>query len=268
MVRIALLSLLLSLAAPMAQAGTDLPDTLVQAEVLPGWRTAEGRRMVALRITLAPGWKTYWRAPGDAGIPPRFDWSGSGNLARVALHWPAPKVFDSYGLRTVGYDGALVLPMELTPRRPGAPITLNARMELGICETICVPAELHLEANLAGPGRSDPAIHAALAARPVAAARAGVGTVACTLDPARDGLRLTARIEMPRLSGTEFALVETADSAVWVSEPRAARNGGVLTVTADLVPPRGVPLAVGRDDLRFTIIGASQAVDIRGCTTR
>src|SRR6056297_1475100 len=130
---------------------------LVEARILTGWRDADGRHVAALHLELQDGWKTYWRAPGDAGIPPRFDWSGSGNLARVALHWPAPKVFDSYGLRTVGYDGALVLPMELTPRRPGAPITLNARMELGICETICVPAELHLEANLAGPGRSDPA---------------------------------------------------------------------------------------------------------------
>jgi hypothetical protein len=110
-----------------------------------------------------------------------------------------------------------------------------------------------------------PAIRAALAERPVPAARAGVGTVACDLSPIADGMRLDARIEMPRLGGDEIALVETGDPEVWVSEPMSARADGALHVRADLVPPPGAPLLLDRSALRFTILGASRAVDIRGC---
>ena len=247
-----------------ARAG-GVPGDVVQAEVLGGWTTAEGTRMAALRLILAPGWKTYWRAPGDTGIPPRFDWTGSANLAGVTLHWPAPDVFTSYGMRTIGYSDELVLPMELRPAEPGAPIRVAAEMELGVCETICVPATLTFSARLAGPGAMDPAIRAALAARPVPAAQAGVGRVRCEIAPIADGVQLDARIDVPRLGGTEVALVETGDPGVWVSEPQVARSGAALHVRADLVPPPGVPLALDRSALRFTVLGRSRAVDIRGC---
>jgi DsbC/DsbD-like thiol-disulfide interchange protein len=262
--RLSLACALVASALPL-HAGGGVPDDLIRAEVLRGWTTDRGTRMTALRLDLAPGWKTYWRAPGDAGIPPDFDWSGSRNLGAVALHWPAPDIFDSYGVRTIGYADELVLPIELTPREPGAPIRLSARLSLGVCETVCVPAELTFHATLDGPGRSDPAIHAALAARPVSAARAGVGTVDCALEPIADGLRLTARIAVPPLGGAEVALVETADRSVWVSEPSAERRGDALTVTADLVAAQGAPLLLDRSGLRFTLLGQGRAVDVQGC---
>ncbi len=71
--------------------------------------------MAAFEITLEEGWKTYWRSPGDAGIPPRFDWENSHNLDGVALHWPRPAVFESFGTQTIGYSEKLILPVELTP---------------------------------------------------------------------------------------------------------------------------------------------------------
>ena len=67
---------------------------------LDGWRQPDGSRLAAVEIRLAPGWHTYWRVPGDAGIPPSFDWSGSSNLASVAYEWPRPEIFDSFGMRT------------------------------------------------------------------------------------------------------------------------------------------------------------------------
>jgi DsbC/DsbD-like thiol-disulfide interchange protein len=259
-----LAALIFVLATGPVRAG-GVPGDVVQAEVLGGWITGEGTRMAALRLVLAPGWKTYWRAPGDTGIPPRFDWEGSSNLAGVTLHWPAPEVFTSYGTRTIGYADELVLPMELRPAEPGAPIRVSAEMELGVCETICVPATLTFNARLAGSGAMDPAIRAALAARPVPGAQAGVGGVSCEVSPIADGVRLDARIDVPRLGGTEVALVETEDPGVWVSEPQVARSGGTLHVRADLVPPPGMPLALDRSALRFTLLGRSRAVDIRGC---
>lgn len=263
-VRLLAAVLLLALAIGPARAG-GIPGDVVQAEVLGGWTTETGTRMAALRLTLAPGWKTYWRAPGDTGIPPRFDWAGSANLAGVTLHWPAPDVFTTYGLRTIGYADELVLPMELRPAEPGAPIRVSAEMELGVCETVCIPARLSFTARLEGEGRMDPAIRAALAARPLPAASAGVGEVSCDISPIADGVQLDARIALPRLGGTEVALLEAGDPGIWVSEPQVARSGSALHVRADLVPPPGMPLTLDRSELRFTLLGASRAVDIRGC---
>lgn len=267
--RALLVTLLVALAVFLARpslAGGVVPDSVVRAEVLPGWTTKEGTRMTALRLTLAPGWKTYWRAPGDAGIPPLFNWSGSRNLHSVVLHWPRPRVFMTNGLRTIGYADELVLPMEFRPVDPGSPIILNGEVELGVCETVCVPATLKFSASLEGRGKSDPAIHAALADRPVSASRAGVGTVTCSFSPISDGLELTAQIQMPRIGKNEVVLVETADPAVWVAQPESARSGDLLSVSTDLVPPTGAALRVDRSRIRFTVLGDRQAVDIRGCT--
>ena len=73
----------LALCPQAAVAGP--PEDVVQIEVLPGWQTASGTQMAAIRLTLAPGWKTYWRAPGEGGIPPAFGWAGSQNIASTAF---------------------------------------------------------------------------------------------------------------------------------------------------------------------------------------
>ena len=111
-----------------------LPDNLVRAELLPGWTTDSGAQMAALRLTLAPGWKTYWRAPGEAGIPPQFDWRASGNLAGVAYHWPRPQVFQINGLRTLAYRNELVLPIEFLPVDRGTAVKVSGTIDLGVCE--------------------------------------------------------------------------------------------------------------------------------------
>ena len=104
-----------------------LPDDILHAELREGWRLPGGTQMAALHLTLAPGWKTYWRAPGEGGIPPSFDWAGSENIARVAFHWPKPQVFDINGVRVIGYRDELVLPMEFTAADPSRPMTAAPR---------------------------------------------------------------------------------------------------------------------------------------------
>ena len=263
---LALATALVGLLPFAGQAGS-LPDNVVQADILGGWETDRGTRMAALHLKLAPGWKTYWRAPGDAGIPPSFNWSASKNLKAVSYHWPSPVVFTSYGLRSVGYKDELVLPLELHPKAAGKPIRLKGEIDLGVCETICMPAHLKVEVELKGPGKSDPVIQLALANQPRPGSRAGVRAVKCELSPISDGVRLSAKIEMPRLPGDEVAMVEAGDPRIWVSEPTVQRQGDALAVQADLVPPGGKPIALSRKALRFTVIGGANAVDIRGCTT-
>ena len=266
-------TLLLSAAAALALANSAFadshgfsPDDVAQVDVLPGWRTAEGTQMTALRVRMAPGWKTYWRAPGDAGIPPRFNWSRSGNLASVKFLWPAPKVYYKNGLRTVGYKGELILPIEMTPKQPGKPITLRAEVELGVCQDICVPITARLSADLKSGTARDPRISAAIARQPAPARSAGLRGVTCGVEPIADGLRLTAKIDMPRLGKDEIAIFELSDQTIWVSEASAKRQGRTLTATTEMVPPANAPFLLDRSDVRITVLAGGQAVDIQGCT--
>lgn len=240
-------------------------DDVVQAELLKGWRTASGSQMAALHIHLAPHWKTYWRAPGDAGIPPSFDWSGSQNLASVVFHWPRPQVFELNGTRSVGYVDDLVLPVEFVPKDATDPVGVKARVEIGVCNDICVPVEFELNAALAGPGGPEPAIKAALAENPLPAKAAGLSEFSCAVSPIKDGLRLTARIGLPAQGGEEMALFETSDPAIWVGATSTKREGGELVAGADLVPSEAAPFVLDRSKLRITVLGAERAVELDGC---
>lgn len=263
MIALALLCLVTAFAAPVARAN---PYTdMIRAEVLPGWRTPDGTHVAALRLVLANGWKTYWRAPGDAGIPPLFNWSGSGNLHGVTPVWPTPVVFWQNGMRSIGYKRELILPLRIAPQRAGAPVELQAHVQLGICQDVCVPVDLRVSASLPAAGRPDPRIVAALANVPVPGREAGVAWANCAVSPSADGLRLTARVAMPGAGQATALVVETADPQVWVAEPDLSNEGGILTAQTTLMHMDGGAFALDRSGLRLTVLGAGQAVDIRGC---
>jgi DsbC/DsbD-like thiol-disulfide interchange protein len=258
--------LLLAMMAPPALAEAPLAGDLVKATILPGWRTADGRHMAALRLELAPGWKTYWRAPGEAGIPPEFDWTGSQNVAGVRLHWPRPVVFDTNGMQTIGYHDVLVLPVEIDLKDQAKPLQLSVNADLGVCRDICVPAQVHVTADIGPDGKGDAAIRAALADQPLPARKVGLSKTTCAVEPIADGLRVTASMTMPELGPGETVVLESAAPGVWVSEAMALRDGNTLRATADMVGPQGQPFALNREDLRITVLAAGRAVETRGCT--
>lgn len=238
-------------------------DDIVRIDLRHGWQTEDGSRMAALHLTLAPGWKTYWRVPGDSGIPPEFDFAGSGNLERVAFHWPRPVVFDSAGLDTVGYVAELVLPIEIWPSEPGADVSLRATASLGVCLDICVPVEIAVSATLpAGPGAPDPAIRAALDTVPGVAP---AGVARCAVSPIADGLRLAMTLDVPDQGGQERVFVETGRRDIWVAPAEVTRQGTRLTAVTELVPPEARPFALERGALRITVLGESRAIETTGC---
>ncbi len=262
--RAAALALALLVAGPAAAQGL---DAIVGVEVLPGWRTAEGRHMAGVRIRLAPGWKTYWRAPGDAGIPPLFDWAGSENLTGAAFHWPVPDVTWQNGMRTIGYSGEVTIPVELSLADPAAPARMAGRVQLGVCQDVCVPAELGFTAVLpASGGDRDPAILASLVDQPVSAAEAGVGPVRCEVTPIDGGLRLTASLEMDAGRLSDVVVIEAGDPRVWVSEPDVRLAARGLTAVSELLHVDGGPFALDRSAVRITVLAGDGAVDIRGCS--
>ena len=240
-------------------------DEVLQAALLPGWRMEGGHHMAGLELALAVGWKTYWRSPGEAGIPPQFDWSGSQNVKSVQIHWPSPVMFHTNGMQTVGYKGGVVLPLEVVPQDPAQPVHLRARVDMGVCNQICMPAMVEVAADLPAQGSDDRGIRAALKARPENGGQAGVAAVSCAVEPIADGLRLTARITLPARGGDEAVVVEPADRSIWVAEGQTSRAAGVLTLVTDMVGPTGAPFALDRSGLRLTVLGDGRAVEIDGC---
>ena len=96
-------------------------------------------------VDLEPGWKTYWRMPGDAGVPPQFDWSGSQNVRAVEVRWPAPTRFIDAGGESVGYKSRVVFPLRVTPERASDATRLRLAMFFAVCKEICIPAEERTE---------------------------------------------------------------------------------------------------------------------------
>lgn len=101
-----------------------------------------------LEIQLRPGWKTYWRSPGDGGLPPVLDWEKSDNIASTRMDWPAPSRFTALGIDSIGYEGQVVYPIRVTPERRGEPVTAHVSLDYLTCKEICVPQHAMLTLNL------------------------------------------------------------------------------------------------------------------------
>ena len=105
-----------------------------------------------LEFQLSPGWKIYWRTPGDAGFPPIPDWSPSANVADVTMEWPRPERFEIFDLETLGYKDSVVFPLSVKPVVTGRAVTLAAKIPYLVCADICIPYEANLSLDLpAGP---------------------------------------------------------------------------------------------------------------------
>ncbi len=231
----------------------------VDGTLLPGWREADGRHMAGLSLELDPGWKTYWRSPGAGGIPPQFNWSGSKNLAAVKVLYPIPKVMDQNGLRSIGYDSDVVFPLVIAARDPGKPVTLRAEVELGVCEDVCIPVTIRVRADLPVKGAYDESIGNSIDHQPVRA-----GNVTCEITPISDGLKLRASTNKARIKA-DIVVVETGEPGVWVSPSDTSQSGRNLVAEVEMVPPNAQPFALARSDVRMTLIGQGQAIEMQGC---
>src|SRR5436305_13449123 len=99
-----------------------------------------------IAFQLQPGWKTYWRTPGDSGVPPRFDFSRSDNIEAVTVLWPGPMKFDDgAGGTSLGYKHQVVLPLRIVARNADKPVTLRAEINYAVCEKLCIPVDANAE---------------------------------------------------------------------------------------------------------------------------
>jgi DsbC/DsbD-like thiol-disulfide interchange protein len=99
-----------------------------------------------IAFQLQPGWKTYWRTPGDSGVPPRFEFSRSDNVEAVTVLWPAPKKFDDgAGGVSLGYHDQVVLPLRIVAKNVDKPVILRAEINYAVCEKLCIPVVANAE---------------------------------------------------------------------------------------------------------------------------
>ena len=94
---------------------------------------------LALEFRLAPGWKIYWRTPGEAGLPPTIDLLADGDAVISQIKWPVPKRFNAFGFDNFGYDSAVILPLQVSGHRRGSSVQLRGQIEALVCADICVP---------------------------------------------------------------------------------------------------------------------------------
>jgi suppressor for copper-sensitivity B len=219
---------------------------------------------LGLHLTLPDGWKTYWRSPGDAGLPARIDWNGSTNLAEAEIRWPIPERFSLFGLETFGYEYEVVLPIIARPERPGEAMSLAANVDYLVCKDICVPitAALTLEVP-AGPAK--PSGFAHLIDRftvrvPSAATAAGLRIEAANAGGSGTSTRLTvtARSDAPFVRPD---LLVEGPSGLAFGKPRVERHEGGHLVRFVLPAFPSADTALTDARLTLTVIDGDRAAE-------
>jgi DsbC/DsbD-like thiol-disulfide interchange protein len=219
-----------------------------------------------IEISLAPGWNTYWRYPGDAGVPPRFDFSGSQNVADVQVLWPAPKGLSEGENRSIGYTDHVILPLRIAPRDPGQPVTLALKADYAVCGNLCVPAQGTASLRLPTPASTQEAALAGSEARVprsvAVAAGDGLAITAVTYESASTPKRLLVDVAAPAGASVDlFAEGPTPEWALPVPRavPDAPRGLHRFTFDLDGVPPGAT---IKGAVIKLTAVSAQEAIEV------
>ncbi len=257
----------LIIAAMFLPTATRAAEIYGNVEFLNGWRLSDGSYQTAIDFDLNEGWKTYWRTPGPAGIPPFFDWGGSTNIANVEIEWPTPDVFETYGLISIGYKDHITLPVRITPRDPSAPVNVELKMEFGVCSDICIPADARFNVQFGDqPNQGVPAIKAALKDAPLNAASGGIQSATCSLAPNGSGFDITADLAFSTtLNGPRTTVIEYSSPDIWIDIAKTSIAGKNLTAEATMEFYGDGMLTIDRSAIRITVLEENRAVEIQGC---
>jgi DsbC/DsbD-like thiol-disulfide interchange protein len=227
---------------------------------------ADGSLRAGVEIRLAAGWKTYWRYPGDSGVPPVFDFSKSENVKSLSVLWPAPHRFMDDGGTSIGYKGGVIFPVHVVRENPNRPATLRLTLDYAVCEKLCVPAKGASVLELAStPSPHDSRLKAAEAQAPKetrVSATAPFGIVAVRREPGNPYPRVVVEISAPPTAPLDlFAEGPTADWALPLPAPIPGAPPGRRWFAFDLDgAPSGVDAIGAR--LRFTVVSEGSAIEV------
>lgn len=228
-------------------------------------KTGDAALRAGIEVKLQPGWHTYWRYPGDSGVPPRFDFAGSDNLRSAKVRYPAPKLFSDGGGDSIGYSDSVIFPIQVVPRDAAKPVTLRMKIEYAVCEKLCIPAEGRAELPVAiGPSTSDTALAASEARVPQAAAAADMELSARRVNDAPKPL---VAVDLKTSSGKPVVIFAEGPSAEWalpIPKPAQGAPAGRqhFGFQLDGLPP-GVNPKGGPFELTFTVIEDGRAIEIK-----
>ncbi|HTV67392.1 MAG TPA: protein-disulfide reductase DsbD domain-containing protein [Rhizobiaceae bacterium] len=227
--------------------------------VTAGQADASGLIRGVLEIALKPGWKTYWRDPGDAGVPPTIDIAPSTNISAATLDYPPPQRFDDGFAVWAGYKDPVSLPITFAAGKPAEPALIEADVFLGICETICIPVQARLSVDpAADPENADDSavVEAAFAALPEPA-RAEFGVIA--LKGEYKQLLVQANIPGGDPERAEF-FIAGSDGYTFGTPERRIEGDKALFAIPILEWPAGIPGTGGLSYTLVTDVGAVAGV--------
>ena len=216
-----------------------------------------------IAFQLQPGWKTYWRTPGDSGVPPRFDFSKSENIEAVTILWPAPTKFDDgAGGHSLGYHDQFVLPLRIVAKNADKPVTLRADINYAVCEKLCIPVEANAALEFASVASTeDSALFAALDTVPKPAS-VGDPNPLTIRDVKRDG-KSTVLVDVVTPDAREVNLFVEGPTPDWdLPVPKLLEHGppGVKRFAFELdgLPPGANPEGAA---LKLTLVSGERAYE-------
>ena len=216
-----------------------------------------------IAFQIQQGWKTYWRTPGDSGVPPRFDFSKSDNVEAVTIMWPAPLKFDDgAGGHSIGYHDQIVLPLRIVPKTADKPVTLRAEINYAVCEKICIPVEASVELGFNSVASTEDAnLRAALDTVPKPA-NIGDPNPLTIRDVRRDGARnVMVDVVAPDNSNINLYVEgPTPDWSLPIPAPVERSPPGVKRFSFELdgLPPDAKPDGAA---LKFTLVGPEKSYE-------
>jgi DsbC/DsbD-like thiol-disulfide interchange protein len=228
-----------------------------------------------IEVRLDPGWKTYWRDPGDSGTPPTFDFAESTNVKSVSIEWPAPMRFDDgAGGHSIGYHDHVIWPLRVAPKDASKPASLHVKLHYAVCGKLCVPAEADLALTLSGTKSDDDTVLATAEARvprrtALAPASDGGGVLAVRslhreLDEGRQ--RVIVEVTAPAGAAVElFAEGPTPDWALPLPEADKPTAGGPTSLRRFTFALDGLPPGAQAQGatLTLTAVSPTDAVEVK-----
>ena len=252
--------------ASAADASAWSQDTKSAVRLIAGANAKDAPLRAGIEIKLQPGWHTYWRYPGDSGVPPRFSFAGSDNIKSATVRFPAPVLFSDGGGNSIGYKGSVIFPVSIVPKDPEKPVTARLKIEYAVCEKLCVPAEGKAELPIgAAPSTQDTALTEAEALVPKKVDAAELGLSARRVN---DAAKPLVAVDIKANGDAPMQVFAEGPSPEWalpIPKPAQGAPAGRRHFGFELdgLPPGLGPK--GAYDLTFTVIEGDRAYEV---TTR